>query len=56
MQQVSDAPECNFCHSIELELLYNKDNGIFVHCSECGFSRLATNEHITSETITLLAG
>ena len=56
MQQVIDVPECDFCHSIELELLYNKTRGLLVQCEECGFSRVASNAHLDSDTITLLAG
>ncbi|MCX6450791.1 MAG: hypothetical protein NTZ31_03690 [Actinobacteria bacterium] len=56
MQKVIDVPECDFCHSIELELLYNKTRGLLVQCEECGFSRVASNAHLDSDTITLLAG
>ncbi len=56
MQQVIDTPECIFCHSNELELFYSKESGIIVQCDECGYSRVATNEHLDSEVITLLAG
>ncbi len=56
MQQVTDIPECVFCHSNELELFYSKVSGLIVQCDECGHSRVATNEHLDSEVITLLAG
>jgi Zn ribbon nucleic-acid-binding protein len=55
MQQVIDIPECVFCHSKALELFYSKESGLIVECDECGYSRVATNEHIDSEVITLLA-
>ena len=56
MQQVIDIPECVFCHSKELELFYSKESGLIVQCDECGYSRVATNEHLDSEVITLIAG
>ena len=56
MQQVIDIPECSFCHSTELELFYTKESGLKVLCVECGFSLTAANEHLSSTTITLLAG
>jgi uncharacterized Zn finger protein len=56
MQQVIDIPECIFCHSKELELFYSKESGLIVQCDECGYSRVATNEHLNSEVITMLAG
>jgi hypothetical protein len=56
MQQVSDFPECIFCHSSNLALYYSKASGLLVQCEECGYSSIATNAHIDSEEITLLAG
>jgi len=56
MQQVLDTPECSFCHSKDLELFYGKATGLMVQCIECGFSFAATNEHLSSTSINLLAG
>lgn len=56
MQRIIDYPECEFCHSQELELHYSKGSGLIVLCDECGYSRIATNEHLDSEEITMLVG
>ncbi|MEI6220719.1 MAG: hypothetical protein WCP71_05375 [Actinomycetes bacterium] len=56
MQQVIDTPECSFCHSKELELFYAKTTGLMAQCIECGYSCAATNEHLSSSSINLLAG
>ena len=56
MQQVNEMPECSFCHAQELELFYTKGSGLVVQCTECGFTSTATNEHLASHSITLLAG
>jgi len=56
MQQVIDIPECDFCHSIDLVLFYDKPTGLIVQCAECGYSRVPANQHLSSNTITLLAG
>jgi Zn ribbon nucleic-acid-binding protein len=56
MQQVIDIPECDFCHSIDLILFYDKPSGLIVQCAECGYSRVPANVHLSSDSITLLAG
>jgi hypothetical protein len=56
MQQVIDIPECDFCHSIDLTLFYDKPSGLIVQCAECGYSRVPANAHLSSDSITLLAG
>ena len=56
MQQVNELPECNFCHSQDLELFYAKGAGLVVQCTECGLTSTPANEHLASHTITLLAG
>ena len=55
MEHVTEEAECVFCHSSELELLYNKTRGLLVRCEECGFSCVASNVHIDSDTIKVLA-
>ena len=55
MQQVLDTPECSFCNSKELELFYSKTTGLMAQCFECGFSCAATNEHLASTSINLIA-
>jgi len=52
---ISSIPECSFCHSVELELLYSKADGVNIQCIECGYSTVATNEHLSSEIIISLA-
>jgi len=53
--ELTASPECSFCHSEELELFYSKASGLLVQCSECGLTSPASNEHVGSETINLIA-
>jgi uncharacterized Zn finger protein len=53
--ELTASPECSFCHSEELELFYSKASGLLVQCTECGLTSQASNEHLGSETISLMA-
>ena len=53
MQVDYPMPECNFCHSVNLELSYSRATGILVECGECGYCAPATNEHLESDVINL---
>ena len=56
MEKTTDKPECAFCHSTDLELFYSKLVGLIVQCEECGYAKIATNEHLASDQVKLLAG
>ncbi|MEI6649081.1 MAG: hypothetical protein WCO08_05495 [Actinomycetes bacterium] len=55
MQHILDTPECSFCHSEELQLFYGKSDGLMVQCVECGYSCSASDEHLASASISLVA-
>jgi hypothetical protein len=53
MPRYQEFPTCDFCRSIELEVIHNDDFGPMTACSECGFTWMAKYEELNSEvTIT----
>ena len=45
MVNFSEIPECQLCHSQELEIVINVEVGLVVLCDECGYSKNLNIQH-----------
>ena len=53
MPKYQEFPTCDFCRSIDLEIVHNDDYGPITACAECGYTWIAKYDELKSEvTIT----